>query len=337
MKYNGIIRWNSGAEYSEHGQRMAAAAVSDGVVLVDIDRGLDYFFRDCPLVAEVIYSRYLNNEGEGPIQDASRRNLIKQLERYAATGRLTKREMSQAALDFLSTMLEYRCGYNDCELFSEEDRQQAAALDDATVFDFSRSFVALAERFIDGFIQHAAHAGVDAEAVGNSIGRTLGGGLYMALNGSGCQFSDYSDTEELQPLLESYASGSAFEHAELWVHDSDNAHRRVDLPFNPSAIALYRAKLFEGSRNDRPKEWTMIPEEEFEEVEERVGHAVAVGGCVLIQDHADDKSSWKKFYVTFSSEAGRFYGTAIRPVFSGANELYADDFKLWTSDNKQTS
>jgi hypothetical protein len=37
------ITWNTRREYTVHGQRIAAARVSGGIVFVDIDRGIDGF------------------------------------------------------------------------------------------------------------------------------------------------------------------------------------------------------------------------------------------------------------------------------------------------------
>jgi hypothetical protein len=57
-----VMRWNTGAHYTEHGQRIAAIAVDDGVFMSDMDRGIDYFFPDCPLNQQEIMRRYLYNE-----------------------------------------------------------------------------------------------------------------------------------------------------------------------------------------------------------------------------------------------------------------------------------
>ena len=42
-----IKTWNTGAHYTEHGQRIAAVAVEGGIVFLDFDRGIDGFI---PLV-----------------------------------------------------------------------------------------------------------------------------------------------------------------------------------------------------------------------------------------------------------------------------------------------
>jgi hypothetical protein len=57
-----ILRWNTGAHYTEHGQRIAAIAVDGGVFMSDKDRGLHYFFPDCPFNQSEIMRRYLYNE-----------------------------------------------------------------------------------------------------------------------------------------------------------------------------------------------------------------------------------------------------------------------------------
>jgi len=59
-----IIRWNTGAHYTEHGQRISAIAVDGGVYMDDQDRGIDYFFPDCPLEKNEIMRRYLHNENQ---------------------------------------------------------------------------------------------------------------------------------------------------------------------------------------------------------------------------------------------------------------------------------
>ena len=43
-----IKTWNTGAHYTEHGQRIAAVAVEGGIVFLDIDRNIDGFI---PLAA----------------------------------------------------------------------------------------------------------------------------------------------------------------------------------------------------------------------------------------------------------------------------------------------
>ena len=38
------IRWNTGREYTENGQRIAAAPFRGGTLMVDTDRGLEYWY-----------------------------------------------------------------------------------------------------------------------------------------------------------------------------------------------------------------------------------------------------------------------------------------------------
>jgi hypothetical protein len=38
-----IAVWNTGAHYSENGQRIAATIVDGGIVFLDVDRGIDGF------------------------------------------------------------------------------------------------------------------------------------------------------------------------------------------------------------------------------------------------------------------------------------------------------
>ena len=57
-----ILHWNTGAFYTEHGQRIAAIEVDGGVFMSDKDRGLHYFFPECPFYQSEIMRRYLYNE-----------------------------------------------------------------------------------------------------------------------------------------------------------------------------------------------------------------------------------------------------------------------------------
>lgn len=54
--------WNTGRHYTKDGQRMAAAWVGGGVVMVDIDRNLDYWLPICPLNVREIMARYDAND-----------------------------------------------------------------------------------------------------------------------------------------------------------------------------------------------------------------------------------------------------------------------------------
>ena len=62
LNTDNIVRWNTGAHYTEHGQRIAAIEADGGVLMSDKDRGLHYFFPDCPLDQREIMRRYLYNE-----------------------------------------------------------------------------------------------------------------------------------------------------------------------------------------------------------------------------------------------------------------------------------
>jgi hypothetical protein len=62
MNTNNIIRWNTGAQYTVNGQRIAAIEVDGGVFMSDMDRDISYFFPDCPFYQSEIMRRYLYNE-----------------------------------------------------------------------------------------------------------------------------------------------------------------------------------------------------------------------------------------------------------------------------------
>jgi hypothetical protein len=42
MNTKNIIRWNTGAHYTENGQRIAAIETDGGVFMSDMDRGISY-------------------------------------------------------------------------------------------------------------------------------------------------------------------------------------------------------------------------------------------------------------------------------------------------------
>lgn len=66
-----VIAFQGGGLYTVHGQRIAAMRIDrtvagerhTGVIMLDIDRGLDYFFVDCSLDKDRIMQRYWYNEG----------------------------------------------------------------------------------------------------------------------------------------------------------------------------------------------------------------------------------------------------------------------------------
>tara|TARA_B100000809_G_C14683296_1_gene367716 strand:+ start:237 stop:539 length:303 start_codon:yes stop_codon:yes gene_type:complete len=56
----GAIYWNTGAYYTEKGQRLGAIEIEGLVLMVDIDRGLDYYY-ECEFSRSAINHAYLNN------------------------------------------------------------------------------------------------------------------------------------------------------------------------------------------------------------------------------------------------------------------------------------
>ena len=47
----------TGCRYTVHGQRLLALKLDDDILCKDYDRGIDYFFEDCPLEAKAIEKR----------------------------------------------------------------------------------------------------------------------------------------------------------------------------------------------------------------------------------------------------------------------------------------
>ena len=66
-----VIAFQGGGLYTERGQRIAAMRIDrtvgkerhTGVIMLDIDRGIEYFFVDCTLNKDRIMQRYWYNEG----------------------------------------------------------------------------------------------------------------------------------------------------------------------------------------------------------------------------------------------------------------------------------
>ena len=58
MQIDKIIRFNTGRQYSDKGQRIAAAEYNGVVIMVDVDRGLDYVLPDATLDRESIIDAY---------------------------------------------------------------------------------------------------------------------------------------------------------------------------------------------------------------------------------------------------------------------------------------
>ena len=61
------IAWNTGRGYTAHGQRIAAAQLSDGTVAFsDIDRGIDYVTTGpCALTRDAVMQAYDYNDTNG--------------------------------------------------------------------------------------------------------------------------------------------------------------------------------------------------------------------------------------------------------------------------------
>lgn len=78
-----MIRWNTNRHYSPNGQRIAADKFNAGVVMVDIDRGINYYLPDCPLRGQSIMQRYDNNDRTEPVNSIQHHELIAALEAYA--------------------------------------------------------------------------------------------------------------------------------------------------------------------------------------------------------------------------------------------------------------
>jgi hypothetical protein len=58
MKYSHIT-FNSGRTYTQHGQRIAAADMGNGIVAMsDVDRGIDYVLKNCALDRYSIMNAY---------------------------------------------------------------------------------------------------------------------------------------------------------------------------------------------------------------------------------------------------------------------------------------
>lgn len=51
------LLFNTGCRYTKHGQRILALQLGNDILCYDYDRGIDYFFKDCPLDARKIEAR----------------------------------------------------------------------------------------------------------------------------------------------------------------------------------------------------------------------------------------------------------------------------------------
>jgi hypothetical protein len=76
------IAWNTNRTYTEHGQRIAATTLGDGVFFSDQDRGIAAFLPQCALTREAVMQRYdYNDRMEHSLPDdrINRWSLIDQL------------------------------------------------------------------------------------------------------------------------------------------------------------------------------------------------------------------------------------------------------------------
>jgi len=85
-----MIAFQGGGLYTQFGQRCAAAEVAGGVYMVDICRGLDYFFPNVPLDSYAIKQAYLYNRGEYGTEEVfgsweAKNQLRRELEALAKT------------------------------------------------------------------------------------------------------------------------------------------------------------------------------------------------------------------------------------------------------------
>ena len=91
MQIDKIISFNTGRQYSDKGQRIAAAVHNGVVIMVDIDRGLDYALPDATLDRESIMAAYDDPELHTHFSAAFNndfqleREFIKQLEDHASS------------------------------------------------------------------------------------------------------------------------------------------------------------------------------------------------------------------------------------------------------------
>ena len=56
------LKWNTGRQYTDEGQRISCCERDGGVVMYDIDRRICYFLPGCELDRVAIMARYDNNE-----------------------------------------------------------------------------------------------------------------------------------------------------------------------------------------------------------------------------------------------------------------------------------
>jgi hypothetical protein len=91
MQIDKIISFNTGRQYSDQGQRIAAAKHNGIVIMVDVDRGIDYALPGAALDRNSIMNAYDNPELHTNVSSAFdnnfqlEREFIKQLEDHASS------------------------------------------------------------------------------------------------------------------------------------------------------------------------------------------------------------------------------------------------------------
>ena len=89
MQIDKIISFNTGRQYSDKGQRIAAAKHNGIVIMVDVDRGIDYALPGASLDRNSIMAAYDNPELHTHVSSAFdnnfqlEREFLKQLEDHA--------------------------------------------------------------------------------------------------------------------------------------------------------------------------------------------------------------------------------------------------------------
>jgi len=83
LRVGSRTRWNTGRTYTSFGQRIAAQSVGDCVVMVDIDRGIEYLIQGCPLSVGDVMRRYDSNDRCGHVPSMYR-PIVKSLQKWAA-------------------------------------------------------------------------------------------------------------------------------------------------------------------------------------------------------------------------------------------------------------
>jgi hypothetical protein len=91
MQIDKIISFNTGRQYSDKGQRIAAAEYNGVVIMVDVDRGIDYALPNAALERSSIMAAYDNPELHTHVSAAFdnnfqlEREFLKQLEDHASS------------------------------------------------------------------------------------------------------------------------------------------------------------------------------------------------------------------------------------------------------------